>query len=84
MLAFNPDKRISVEDAINHPYFSNLRKQDPDLPRCAEKFDWSWETKMQEESQQFKNPAHDRQMICKLIYNESLAFHPETNPEEQG
>jgi hypothetical protein len=24
MLSFNPDKRISVSDAIKHPYFANF------------------------------------------------------------
>lgn len=46
LLSFNPYKRLTVEQAINHPYFENLRKLD-DPPRCTQKFDWSWETKMQ-------------------------------------
>lgn len=32
---------------------------------------------MQEESEKHKNPYYDRKMICKLIYQESLSFHPE-------
>jgi serine/threonine protein kinase len=77
LLAFNPDKRITVEEAINHPYFENLRKFD-DPPKCTNVFDWSWEAKMQKESDKHKNPYFDKQMICRLIYNESLTFHPDS------
>lgn len=77
LLAFNPNKRIKVEDAINHPYFKNLRDLDHP-PSCSKKFSWSWEAKMQQESEKHKNPHFDRQMICKLIYEESLSFHPDS------
>ena len=42
LLAFSPDKRLTVEAAINHPYFENLRKLDKP-PKCLDKFDWTWE-----------------------------------------
>jgi serine/threonine protein kinase len=87
LLAFNPEKRITVDDAINHPYFENLRKLDNNLPRCTSVFDWSWEAKMQKESEKHKNPYFDKQMICRLIYNESLDFHPEKElpaPAKEG
>ena len=29
MLTFNPEKRCSIEEAISHPYFNDIR--DPDL-----------------------------------------------------
>jgi len=70
-----------VEQAINHPYFENLRKLD-DPPSCNLKFDWQWEAKMQVESDKHKNPYFDKQMICRLIYNESLDFHPDPKPEK--
>lgn len=69
-----------MEQAIDHPYFENLRKLD-DPPRCPNKFDWGWEAKMQQESDKHKNPYFDKQMICRLIYNESLDFHPDTDSE---
>ena len=75
-MTFNPDKRITVEDAINHPYFANLKKLD-NPPRCQSTFNWGWEADMQAESQKRKDPYFDRKMICKLIYNESLTYHPE-------
>jgi len=42
MLRFSPDKRLNVDEAINHPYFAKLRKVDI-VPKCKKKFDWSWE-----------------------------------------
>jgi len=72
---------LTVDEAINHPYFANLRKLD-NPPKCPAPFDWSWEAKMQKESEKHKNPYHDRLMICKLIYNESLTFHPEVAKAE--
>ena len=81
LLTFNPNKRIKVEDAINHPYFKNLRNLD-NPPSCTKKFSWNWESKMQKESEKHKNPHFDRQMICKLIYEESLSFHPENEEQE--
>lgn len=60
MLAFNPEKRCTVDEAIDHPYFANLRKLDKNPPRCPKTFDWSWEAKMQKESEKHKNPFYDR------------------------
>ncbi|KAL0476581.1 mitogen-activated protein kinase [Acrasis kona] len=42
MLQFNPDKRITAEDALKHPYFSDLH--DPtEVITASEKFDFSFE-----------------------------------------
>jgi serine/threonine protein kinase len=42
LLAFSPDKRLTVDEAINHPYFEELRKRDIP-PKCMKVFDWDWE-----------------------------------------
>lgn len=42
LLTFSPSKRFTVETAINHPYFANLRKLDSP-PKCTDEFDWTWE-----------------------------------------
>jgi len=47
LLAFSPDKRLTVQNAINHPYFENLRKLDTP-PKCRKDFDWSWEQQHQQ------------------------------------
>jgi hypothetical protein len=36
---------------------------------------------MQQESDKHKNPYFDKQMICRLIYNESLDFHPDNESD---
>ncbi|KAL0484286.1 mitogen-activated protein kinase [Acrasis kona] len=43
MLQFNPDKRISADEALRHPYLCNFFKPDAVLPH-VEKFDFSFET----------------------------------------
>lgn len=42
MLRFSPDKRISIEDAINHPFFSNFAHLGMP-PKSDTIFDWSWD-----------------------------------------
>lgn len=65
MLTFSPDKRITIEDAVNHPYFSNFAHLGMP-PKSETKFDWSWD--------QFEL---SKELLQKLIYMESLKFHPE-------
>ena len=42
LLTFSHEKRLTVEQAICHPYFDNLKRLD-NPPRCEKKFDWDWE-----------------------------------------
>merc|ERR1712146_792851 len=42
MLHFNPKKRISVEDALNHPYMSKVRIKEYEK-KCPSKIDMSFE-----------------------------------------
>lgn len=43
MLRFSPDKRISVYDAIMHPYFKESFKDFGEPPKSESIFDWSWD-----------------------------------------
>mmetsp|Transcript_27899 Transcript_27899/g.44397 ORF Transcript_27899/g.44397 Transcript_27899/m.44397 type:complete len:388 (-) Transcript_27899:327-1490(-) len=45
MLQFNPHKRISVNQALEHPFFKDVRKPKTELV-CNTKFDFSFEEKM--------------------------------------
>jgi hypothetical protein len=65
MLRFSPDKRITIKDAINHPYFSNFAHLG-EPPVSETKFDWSWDS--------FEL---NKELLQRLIYMESLYFHPE-------
>eukprot|EP00468_Gymnochlora_sp_CCMP2014_P008000 CAMPEP_0167753624 /NCGR_PEP_ID=MMETSP0110_2-20121227/7819_1 /TAXON_ID=629695 /ORGANISM="Gymnochlora sp., Strain CCMP2014" /LENGTH=405 /DNA_ID=CAMNT_0007639415 /DNA_START=833 /DNA_END=2050 /DNA_ORIENTATION=- len=42
MLQFNPHKRISVDKALEHPFYTDIRKKRTEIV-CSEKFDFSFE-----------------------------------------
>jgi serine/threonine protein kinase len=42
MLRFSPDKRITVKEAICHPYFKNFESLG-EPPVSETVFDWSWD-----------------------------------------
>lgn len=42
MLRISPNKRITIEEAINHPYFSSFSHLGQP-PVCDVKFDWNWD-----------------------------------------
>ncbi|KAL6508869.1 Mitogen-activated protein kinase 1 [Orobanche hederae] len=65
MLTINPTKRITVEAALEHPYFALLH--DPaDEPVCLESFSFDLEHQMLTEEQ-----------MKDLIYKEALELNPE-------
>ena len=59
MLEFNPAKRITVEDALKHPYMADLHNPE-DEPTCWEEFDFD-----------FEKADLTKEMIQELIYNEN-------------
>jgi len=68
MLQFNPTKRISVDDALKHPWFSALQKSNPikkGADDCKSKFDFEWE-----------NQKITGQVLRDLMWEEILAFRP--------
>jgi serine/threonine protein kinase len=67
MLSFSPDKRISVADAIKHPYFAAFAHLG-EPPRSESTFDWAWD-----------RIELTKELMQKLIYMESLYFHPDTS-----
>lgn len=42
MLQFNPNDRITVDEALAHPYLASLHKAD-DEPTCPTKYNGDWE-----------------------------------------
>ena len=79
MLAFDPTKRITVEEALEHPYFASLHGKlvhisklivtnlDPeDEPGCEAIFNFD-----------FESYELSRELFQELIWQEMLAFHPE-------
>ena len=69
---------MTVKDAINHEYFHCFRKDDKKLPKCEKVFDWSWEETLNQ-----SKPSDYVKIIRRMIYEESLTYHPEQeeNPE---
>mmetsp|Transcript_17784 Transcript_17784/g.36903 ORF Transcript_17784/g.36903 Transcript_17784/m.36903 type:complete len:167 (+) Transcript_17784:842-1342(+) len=65
MLVFDPSKRISVEDALEHPYLASLHDPD-DEPTCQKEFHFEYET-----------ATLTKEDLRALIYEEMLMYHPE-------
>ncbi|XP_028775824.1 mitogen-activated protein kinase 3 [Neltuma alba] len=64
MLTIDPTRRITVEEALAHPYLAKLHDA-ADEPVCAEPFNFDFE----------QNPLEEEQ-IKNMIYEEALAFNP--------
>lgn len=65
MLTFDPKRRITVEEALAHPYLERLHDT-ADEPVCPEPFSFEFE-------QQFL----DEEQMKEMIYREALALNPE-------
>lgn len=64
MLTFNPKKRISVEEALDHPYFKGLRIKKTEVA-CDEKFNFDFEKiELTEES------------VMDVMFDEIALFRP--------
>lgn len=53
MLQFHPEKRISIDDALAHPYFLDIRHK-PDEVICSSAFDFQFERQLSPYSLQDK------------------------------
>lgn len=67
MLVFNPNKRCSVEQCLEHAYFDNLRNPD-DEQDYYKPFDW-----------RFEDLELTKENLQSMIYDEALKFHPEND-----
>ena len=65
MLIFNPEKRYTVKQCLKHPYFEGLHNEEAE-PEAEEPFDWTWD-----------NFEPTKEILQKMVWNESLEFHPE-------
>lgn len=65
MIVFHPGKRITVEEALAHPYLASLHDpSDEPLAHAAFSFE-------------FERMALTKQVLRELITKEMLAFHPD-------
>ncbi|XP_043696614.1 mitogen-activated protein kinase homolog NTF6-like [Telopea speciosissima] len=65
MLVFDPSKRITVDEALNHPYLSSLHEINEE-PICPSPFVFD-----------FEQSSLDEEDIKELIWRESLNFNPD-------
>ncbi|XP_009354515.1 mitogen-activated protein kinase 13 [Pyrus x bretschneideri] len=65
MLVFDPSKRITVEEALNHPFLSSLHEINEE-PICPSPFVFD-----------FEQASLDEEDIKELIWRESLHFNPD-------
>ncbi|KMZ58403.1 hypothetical protein ZOSMA_77G00640 [Zostera marina] len=65
MLVFDPNKRITVDEALNHPYLAALHVIN-DEPICPKVFNFD-----------FEQPSFTEINIKDMIYQESLNFNPD-------
>ncbi|XP_075078168.1 mitogen-activated protein kinase homolog NTF6-like isoform X2 [Nicotiana tabacum] len=66
MLVFDPAKRITVEDALNHPFLKSLHEINEE-PVCDSPFSFD-----------FEQASLSEDDIKELIWNEALKFDPNT------
>ncbi|RLN89567.1 hypothetical protein BBJ28_00020668 [Nothophytophthora sp. Chile5] len=71
MLVIDPNKRISIDDALAHPYVASIRNVEDETTASAS-FDFD-----------FENEKLTKPVLQKLIWDEMKAFHP-TASEEDG
>ncbi|THU71810.1 hypothetical protein C4D60_Mb04t05430 [Musa balbisiana] len=65
MLVFDPSKRITVDQALHHPYLASLHDIN-DEPVCPTPFNFD-----------FERPSYTEEDIKELIWRESLKFNPD-------
>lgn len=72
MLTFNPKKRYTIEQCINHPYFADLHDPEQE-PISKTPFDWS-----------FDNFTPTKAKLQQMIYDEALEFRVSKAPAENN
>ncbi|KAJ4951519.1 hypothetical protein NE237_028351 [Protea cynaroides] len=65
MLVFDPNRRITVDEALRHPYLSSLHDIN-DEPVCPRPFCFD-----------FERPSFNEENIKELIWRESVKFNPD-------
>eukprot|EP00735_Rhodelphis_limneticus_P015118 TRINITY_DN9278_c0_g1::TRINITY_DN9278_c0_g1_i1::g.13289::m.13289 TRINITY_DN9278_c0_g1::TRINITY_DN9278_c0_g1_i1::g.13289 ORF type:complete len:471 (+),score=49.41,sp/P42525/ERK1_DICDI/60.68/3e-153,Pkinase/PF00069.20/1.4e-75,Pkinase_Tyr/PF07714.12/1.3e-34,Kdo/PF06293.9/7.8e-07,Kinase-like/PF14531.1/1.5e+02,Kinase-like/PF14531.1/0.048 TRINITY_DN9278_c0_g1_i1:124-1413(+) len=69
MLKFNPHERLTVEEALRHPYLASLHDPE-DEPVAESHFDFN-----------FEKDITDEESSRNLVFKELLFFHPEAEEE---
>jgi serine/threonine protein kinase len=67
LLVLNPNQRISVDEALAHPYFANIRQEGDEITATAP-FDFEFEK---------DSDKLTKRKLQELIWEEMRKFHPE-------
>lgn len=65
MLVFDPNKRYTVDECLEHPYFQSLHNPTEE-PRCENHFNWA-----------FDDFTPTKSLLQTMVYEEALRFHPD-------
>uniref|UniRef100_A0ACD5TN91 Uncharacterized protein n=3 Tax=Avena sativa TaxID=4498 RepID=A0ACD5TN91_AVESA len=65
MLVFDPSRRITVDEALHHPYLASLHDINEE-PTCPASFSFD-----------FEQPSFTEEHMKELIWRETLAFNPD-------
>lgn len=65
LLTFDPTKRISIQQSLEHPYLKDLHFPE-DEPVAESKVDWAWD-----------HFTPKKPLLQKLVFEEAQVFHPE-------
>ena len=71
LLAFDPSKRITVKEALSHPWLHEYHATSSE-PSCANPFDFSWEAMYD---------LSDKQTLRKLFVHEMINFRQQSMAE---
>jgi len=69
MLVFDPNRRITVEQALEHPYLASLHDVN-DEPSCDRQFEFD-----------FESEALSEDTIADIIYEDMVSFHSDLRQE---
>jgi serine/threonine protein kinase len=69
MLEFNPSKRISIKNALSHPFFSEFHGTQQALPDASSLFDF-----------EFDKIQHSKQTLQDFVWEEIYKFRPFLRP----
>lgn len=75
MLVFNPSDRVTVDDALAHPYLAELHSKASE-PECERKFDFEFERDYPDEMPQ--------ELLQKYMYEESVALKAKKEADEKA
>ena len=72
MLKFDPAERITVDEALKHPYLSALHDPEDEPSSVPEMFDFSWDKDSMSEAE-----------LRSHLWDQALLFHPLDRPEDE-